>query len=129
MLQYLILKQDQALANSSSMEPIRNQIRVSFCHKLRLQKVQFKNRLCWAVVVVKWSAFYSDNPNLKPAEVLNFSVKLLLKRTDINKSGSFSKSSMLKVIGQPTTGPGITHINLLLESLTSISLQVLPLTQ
>ena len=30
-------------------------------------------------------AFYSDDPSLNPAEVYNFSVKLLLKRTKINK--------------------------------------------
>ena len=30
-------------------------------------------------------AFYSDNPSSNPAEVYNFSVKLLLKRTKINK--------------------------------------------
>ena len=30
-------------------------------------------------------AFYSDDPSSNPAEVYNFSVKLLLKRTKINK--------------------------------------------
>ena len=30
-------------------------------------------------------AFYSDDPSSIPAEVYNFSVKLLLKRTKINK--------------------------------------------
>ena len=29
--------------------------------------------------------FYSDDPSSNPAEVFNFSVKLLLKRTKINK--------------------------------------------
>ena len=35
--------------------------------------------------VVSVLAFYSDNPSSNPAEVYNFSVKLLLKRTKINK--------------------------------------------
>ena len=35
--------------------------------------------------VVSMLAFYSDNPSSNPAEVYNFSVKLLLKRTKINK--------------------------------------------
>ena len=35
--------------------------------------------------VVSELAFYSDNPSSNPAEVYNFSVKLLLKRTKINK--------------------------------------------
>ena len=43
----------------------------------------------WAMVVVKWSvnvlAFYSDDPSSNPAEVYNFSLKLYLKRTKINK--------------------------------------------
>ena len=30
-------------------------------------------------------AFYSDDPSSNPAEVYNFSVKFLLKRTKINK--------------------------------------------
>ena len=30
-------------------------------------------------------AFYSDDPSSNPAEIYNFSVKLLLKRTKINK--------------------------------------------
>ena len=33
--------------------------------------------------VVSVLAFYSDNPSSNPAEVYNFSVKLLLKRTKI----------------------------------------------
>ena len=35
--------------------------------------------------VVSVLTFYSDNPSSNPAEVYNFSVKLLLKRTKINK--------------------------------------------
>ena len=45
--------------------------------------------------VVRVLAFYSDDPSLNPAEVYNFSVKLLLKRTKINKKeagvGPFKK--------------------------------------
>ena len=33
-------------------------------------------------------AFYSDDPSSNPAEVYNFSVKLLLKRTKINGKGA-----------------------------------------
>ena len=35
--------------------------------------------------VVSMPAFYSDDPSSNPAEVYNFSVKLFLKRTKINK--------------------------------------------
>ena len=35
--------------------------------------------------VVSVLAFYSDDPSSNPAEIYNFSVKLLLKRTKINK--------------------------------------------
>ena len=35
--------------------------------------------------VVSVLAFYSDDPSLNPADVYNFSVKLLLKRMKINK--------------------------------------------
>ena len=35
--------------------------------------------------VVSVLAFYSDGPSSNPAEVYNFSVKLLFKRTKINK--------------------------------------------
>ena len=35
--------------------------------------------------VVSMLAFYSKNPSLTPAEAYNFCVKLLLKRTQINK--------------------------------------------
>ena len=35
--------------------------------------------------VVSVLAFYSNNPSSNPAEVYNFSVKLFLKRTKINK--------------------------------------------
>ena len=40
---------------------------------------------CGGGKVVSVLAFYSDNPSSNPAEVYNFSVKLLLKRTKINK--------------------------------------------
>ena len=36
-------------------------------------------------LVVSVLAFYSDDPSSNPAEVYNFSVKLLLKSTKINK--------------------------------------------
>ena len=48
----------------------------------------YKKIKLWAVVVVKVVsvlAFYSDDPSSNPAEVYNFSVILLLKRTKINK--------------------------------------------
>ena len=35
--------------------------------------------------VVSMLAFYSDDPSSNPTDVYNFSVKLLLKRTKINK--------------------------------------------
>ena len=40
---------------------------------------------CGGGQVVSVLAFYSDNPSSNPAEVYNFSVKLLLKRMKINK--------------------------------------------
>ena len=40
---------------------------------------------CGGGLVVSMLAFYSDDPSSIPAEVYNFSVKLLLKRTKINK--------------------------------------------
>ena len=40
--------------------------------------------LCGGLVVSAF-AFYSDDPSSIPAEVYNFSVNLLLKRTKINK--------------------------------------------
>ena len=44
-------------------------------------------------------AFYSDDPSLNPAEVYNFSVKLLLKITKINKKeagvGKFKKNKQM----------------------------------
>ena len=40
---------------------------------------------CGGGQVVSVLAFYSDDPSSNPAEVYNFSVKLLLKRTKINK--------------------------------------------
>ena len=40
---------------------------------------------CGGGQVVSVLAFYSDNPSSNPAEVYNFSVKLLLKRTKLNK--------------------------------------------
>ena len=43
-------------------------------------------------------AFYSDDPSSNPAEVYNFSVKLILKRTKINKKeagvGPLKKTSL-----------------------------------
>ena len=48
--------------------------------------------------VVSVLAFYSDDPSSNPAEVYNFSVKLLLKRTKINKKeagvGPFLKKQL-----------------------------------
>ena len=45
-------------------------------------------------------AFYSDDPSSNPAEVYNFSVKLLLKGTKINKKeagvGPFKKKTINK---------------------------------
>ena len=45
--------------------------------------------------VVSMLAFYSDDPSSNPAEVCSFSVKLLWKRTKINKKedgvGPFKK--------------------------------------
>ena len=45
-------------------------------------------------------AFYSDDPSSNPAEVNNFSVKLLLKRTKINKKeaglGPFFKEDKIE---------------------------------
>ena len=40
---------------------------------------------CGGGQVVSVLAFYSDDPSSNPAEVYNFSVKLLLKRMKINK--------------------------------------------
>ena len=40
---------------------------------------------CGGGLVVSVLAFYSDDPSSIPAEVYNFSVKLLLKITKINK--------------------------------------------
>ena len=40
---------------------------------------------CGGGQVVSVLAFYSDDLSSNPAEVYNFSVKLLLKRTKINK--------------------------------------------
>ena len=49
--------------------------------------------------VVSVLAFYSDDPSSNPAEVYNFSVKLLLKRTKINKKeagvGPFKKMCII----------------------------------
>ena len=48
-------------------------------------------------------AFYSDDPSSNPAEVYNFSVKLLLKRTKINKKRpglAHFKKKVLLAIGQ-----------------------------
>ena len=58
---------------------------------------------CGGGQVVSVLAFYSDDPSLNPAEVYNFSVKLLLKRTKINKKeagvGPFLKK-LLPIIKQ-----------------------------
>ena len=51
---------------------------------LAITKVLFKSGRGGGQVV-SVLAFYSDDPSLNPAEVYNFSVKLLLKRTKINK--------------------------------------------
>ena len=52
--------------------------------------------------MVSGLAFYSDNPSSNPAEVYIFSVKLLLKRTKINRKeagvGPFFKKSRLMFI-------------------------------
>ena len=40
---------------------------------------------CGGDQVVSVLTFYSDDPSSNPAEVYNFPVKLLLKRTKINK--------------------------------------------
>ena len=47
------------------------------------QTIQLKGRGGGQAVSVL--AFYSDDPSSDPAEVYNFSVKLLLKSTKINK--------------------------------------------
>ena len=52
-----------------------------------------------AVVMVKWSACSPTNPSLNPAEVYNFSVKLYLKSTKINKKGSGLAHFLEKVSG------------------------------
>ena len=55
---------------------------------------------CGGGQVVSVLAFYSDDPSSNPAEVYNFSVKLLLKRTKINKKeagvGPFKKKKIVK---------------------------------
>ena len=54
---------------------------------------------CGGGLVVSVLAFYSDDPSSIPAEVYNFSVKLLLKRTKINKKrpglAQFLKKTLL----------------------------------
>ena len=53
--------------------------------------------------VVSVLAFYSDDPSSNPAEVYNFSVKLLLKRTKINKKrpglAHFKKNNVVSSLG------------------------------
>ena len=46
--------------------------------------------------MVSMVSFYSDNQSLNPADVYNFSVKLLLKRTKINKKRQ--KTNPTKII-------------------------------
>ena len=46
--------------------------------------------------------FYSDDPSSNPAEVYNFSVKLLLKRTKINKKEAGVGPFFLKKKGKNT---------------------------
>ena len=54
-------------------------------------------------------AFYSDDPSSNPAEVYNFSVKLLLKRTKINRKeagvGPFKKKLALNKSTNSTNMP------------------------
>ena len=53
---------------------------------ISIQKTKImKTEGCGGGLVVSVLAFYSDDPSSIPAEVYNFSVKLLLKRTKINK--------------------------------------------
>ena len=64
--------------------------------------------------VVSVLAFYSDDPSSNPAEVYNFSVKLLLKRTKINKKeagvGPFKKN--VYYCGYDTKGSSSLHLSL-----------------
>ena len=56
---------------------------VFWCCKF-VRKSRLMKKLCrWAVVSV--FPFYYDDPGLNPAEVDNFYIKLLLKRTKISK--------------------------------------------
>ena len=48
--------------------------------------------------VVSVLAFYSDNPSSNPAEVYNFSVILLLKRTKINKKRPGLANFLKKIV-------------------------------
>ena len=54
--------------------------------------------------VVSVLAFYSDDPSSNPAEVYNFSVKLLLKRTKIKKEAGvgpfFLKKKTIKSVNK-----------------------------
>ena len=56
-------------------------------------------------MVIVLAAFYSDDPSSNPADVYNFSVKLLLKRTKTNKKeagvGHFFKTKCT-IFGQHT---------------------------
>ena len=58
--------------------------------------------------VVSVFAFHSDDPSSNPAEIYNFSVKLLLKRTSINKKesgvGPFLKKNKCSIKFMPMTG-------------------------
>ena len=51
--------------------------------------------------MVSMLAFYSDDPSSNPAEVYNFSVKLLLKSTKINKKRPGLANLKKKKINSP----------------------------
>ena len=53
--------------------------------KLKMSVLKMNAKSRGGGLVVSVLAFYSDDPSSIPAEVYNFSVKLLLKRTKINK--------------------------------------------
>ena len=83
-------------------------------------------------------AFYSDDPSLNPAEVYNFSVKLLLKRTKINKKeagvGPFFKEYYILMrfvntwINQRTLTVGGSITLQLVSTLTDLDSVALPHT-
>ena len=53
--------------------------------------------------VVSVLAFYSNDPSSNPAEVYNFSVKLLLKRTKINKKRGRGWPIFIKYLSNSST--------------------------